>query len=137
MYKVSISRNSFTPGTPFSTDLTISGDVPAGGSISLPLYHVDQGNLNWISLPWYTAGVNNTEDLGISIAGNVIAPVDTDTITITVWDPQIQTGAQTSGDYSVTLGNIWVWDPPGGQAAALGKAYIVSINKADRLPGAT
>lgn len=131
MYAVSIYRANRAPGEVFTTNLRISGNSPADGSIALPLYHVDEGNLNWISIPWYTVGLNTTVDVGNSIATK-FTPQEGDSITITIWDPATQTSQQTSGDF---VGGVPIWDPISGSPIEKGKAYTVSVYRASRLPG--
>ena len=131
MYQVSIYRANRVPGEIFTTNLTIRGNSPADGSISLPLYHVDQGNLNWVSIPWYTAGLTTTVDLGNSVAAR-FTPAEGDNITITIWDPSTQTGQQATGDY---VGGALIWDPVGGLPVERGKSYAISIYRAGRPMG--
>ena len=130
MYAVSISKADRAPGVVFSTDLTISGDAPSAGSIGFDLYHVDEGNLNWISIPWYTIGLTNTVDLGDSIATKFTAE-DGDTILITLWDAENQVSQQTTGLY---VGGFF-WTPDTGQPVAIGYPYSLSISRANRQPG--
>jgi hypothetical protein len=133
MYKVSIYRASRQAGNTFSCNLTITGAETVSGDISFDLYHVDAGNINWISYPRFMNGLNTTVDLGSSVAAK-FSPQDGDSIGVVVWDPITQTGSQTTGDYS---GSQFYWDPSGGVTIEKGKPYSVSIYRANRIAGQT
>jgi len=132
VYEVSLFRNLRAPGTVFSTSLTITGDIPAAGSIRQPLYHIDDGNLNWISIPWYREDLATTVDLCNSIASAFSWPMEGDTVTTSVWNPVDQTGRWTTGDFS---DGIFNWDSEEGYPVEQGRPYTVSVYRASRLPG--
>lgn len=133
MYKVSIYRSSRLAGETFNVGLTVSGEAPISGAFDFDLYHVDPGNVNWISIPWFTSGLASTVDLGNSI-GTKFTPEEGDSLGIVVWDPTLQAGMQTTGDY---IGGGFVWDPIAGNTIEKGRPYTVSVYRANRLPGQT
>ena len=128
MYKVWILRQSVPD---FSVTWTVSGTVPAPGTVNFHLWDTGSGNQNWISLPFDQSAITDTVDLGKSLAAG-FTPDDGDNITIRKWDSEHQQAYPTSGDYYGGFG--WFWDPEEGVPISAGEPLTVSINHPGGVP---
>ena len=130
MYKVWIDRTDED-----AFEWTISGTVPAAGTVVFTLYGPgdDADNENWILLPFDKGDLTTTVVVGESI-GAAYSPANGDNLTIGTFDIEHHWTVETMGTYN---GSTWSWDPSEGYAVSTGMPFIVRPYRDGGMPPIT